>query len=115
MYDALGIATPLVVNGHEQMPMHGQSLAYTFGDTSRTTQRGPQYFEMMGHRAIWADGFKAVTFHDQGVPYDKDLWSLYKLDEDFRKCTTCRLLIPKTARNDCVVVERSRTIWRVAT
>jgi arylsulfatase len=83
VYDALGIATPLVVNGHEQMPMHGQSLAYTFGDTSRTTQRGPQYFEMMGHRAIWADGFKAVTFHDQGVPYDKDLWSLYKLDEDF--------------------------------
>ena len=75
--------TGSVVNGYEQMPMHGQSLAYTFGDTSRTTQRGPQYFEMMGHRAIWADGFKAVTFHDQGVPYDKDLWSLYKLDEDF--------------------------------
>ena len=83
VYDALGIATPSEVNGHEQMPMHGQSLAYTFGDAGRTTKRGPQYFEMMGHRAIWADGFKAVTFHDQGVPYDKDLWSLYKLDEDF--------------------------------
>jgi arylsulfatase len=83
IYEALGIAVPAVVNGHEQMPMHGQSLAYTFGDSGRLTQRGPQYFEMMGHRAIWADGFKAVTFHDQGVPYENDLWSLYKLDEDF--------------------------------
>ena len=83
VYDALGIAIPAVVNGHEQMPLHGQSLAYTFGDADRSTKRGPQYFEMMGHRAIWSDGFKAVTFHDQGVPYEKDLWSLYKLDEDF--------------------------------
>jgi len=38
---------------------------------------------MIGHRAIWKDGWKAVTFHDQGVDYDKDTWSLYDLTTDF--------------------------------
>lgn len=83
VYDVLGIENPKTVNGHEQMPMHGRSLAYTFAATDGVTKRGPQYFEMMGHRAIWAAGWKAVTFHDAGVPYDEDTWALYKLDEDF--------------------------------
>jgi arylsulfatase len=83
VYEALGIETPTTVNGHEQMPMHGSSLVYTFAATDGITTRGPQYFEMMGHRAIWADGWKAVTFHDAGVSYDEDTWALYKLDEDF--------------------------------
>lgn len=83
VYEALGIEFPTIVNGHEQMPMHGSSLVYTFTATDGFTKRDPQYFEMMGHRAIWADGWKAVTFHDAGVPYEKDTWSLYKLEEDF--------------------------------
>jgi arylsulfatase A-like enzyme len=83
VYDSLGIEQPSVVNGHEQMPMHGESLRYTFEGPIETTQRGPQYFEMMGHRAIWADGYKAVTFHDQNVPYENDTWGLYNLADDF--------------------------------
>lgn len=83
VYDVLGIENPKTVNGHEQMPMHGSSLVYTFDATDGVTQRGSQYFEMMGHRAIWAGGWKAVTFHDAGVPYEDDTWALYKLDEDF--------------------------------
>ena len=83
VYDSLGIEQPKTVNGHEQMAMHGESLRYTFQGPVKETKRGPQYFEMMGHRAIWADGYKAVTFHDQNVPYDKDTWGLYNLNEDF--------------------------------
>ncbi|MEK7411368.1 MAG: sulfatase-like hydrolase/transferase, partial [Actinomycetota bacterium] len=83
VYEALGIDIPTVVNGHEQMPMHGSSFAYTFTAADGITKRGPQYFEMVGHRAIWADEWKAVTFHDAGVPYENDTWGLYKLNEDF--------------------------------
>ncbi|MFA5774082.1 MAG: arylsulfatase [Ilumatobacteraceae bacterium] len=83
VYDALGIEASTNVNGHEQMPMHGSSFVYTFGSNDVATKRGPQYFEMIGHRAIWADGWKAVTFHDAGTPYENDTWALYKLDEDF--------------------------------
>jgi len=83
IYEALGVTMPKVVNGHEQMPMHGESLAASFAGPTGKVTRGPQYFEMMGHRAIWSDGWKAVTFHDQGVAYEDDTWGLYKIDEDF--------------------------------
>jgi arylsulfatase len=83
VYDALGVSPPSVVNGHEQMPMHGESLAYTFGGPTSKRRSSPQYFEMMGHRAIWSEGWKAVTFHDQGTPYDADTWALFNLDDDF--------------------------------
>ena len=31
--------------------------------------RAVQYFEQMGHRGIWADGWKATTYHEPGTPY----------------------------------------------
>jgi arylsulfatase len=38
---------------------------------------------MFGHRGIWADGWKAVTHHQAGQPFNDDEWELYHLDEDF--------------------------------
>ena len=38
---------------------------------------------MLGHRGIWADGWKAVTHHEPGTPFDDDRWELYHLSEDF--------------------------------
>jgi arylsulfatase len=54
VYESLGVEQPKTLNGHEQMAMHGESLRYTFGGPVKGTKRGPQYFEMMGHRAIWS-------------------------------------------------------------
>ena len=41
---------------------------------------------MLGHRGVWKDGWKAVTHHDQGKPFDDDRWELYHLAEDFSEC-----------------------------
>ncbi|MDP3855763.1 arylsulfatase [Phenylobacterium sp.] len=81
--DALGIETPTVVAGVPQTPVHGVSLKPTFADASAALDRGPQYFEMLGHRGIWKDGWKAVTHHTPGQPFDEDRWELYHLAEDF--------------------------------
>lgn len=81
--DALGIAAPDVVAGAPQMPLHGVSLAPTFGDAGAALSREPQYFEMLGHRGIWKDGWKAVTHHEAGTPFDQDRWELYRLADDF--------------------------------
>jgi arylsulfatase A-like enzyme len=80
---ALGIETPDVVVGVAQTPMHGVSLTPTFADPEARLDRGAQYFEMLGHRGIWMDGWKAVTHHDAGMPFDDDRWELYHLDQDF--------------------------------
>ncbi len=45
-----------------------------------------QYFEMMGHRALYADGWKAVTRHPFGSSFDDDRWELYHVAEDRSEC-----------------------------
>ena len=84
--DLLQIESPQVVAGVPQMPIHGTSLAPALTDADAPVVRTTQYFEMLGHRGIWHNGWKAVTHHQAGVPFDDDRWELYHLDEDFSEC-----------------------------
>jgi arylsulfatase len=86
IYESLGVEPPGVVRGFEQMPITGTSMTYTFTDASSPTRKASQYFEMMGHRAIYRDGWKAVTRHQAGVPFDDDTWELYHVDVDRSEC-----------------------------
>ena len=81
--DYLGIDAPTTVNGVEQEPIHGQSMRSGIEDPASITPKRAQYFEMLGDRGIWADGWKAVTRHSKGTPFDKDIWELYHLESDF--------------------------------
>jgi arylsulfatase A-like enzyme len=84
--DVTGIEVPPEFAGYQQIPLHGESLAYTWDELSTPTQRGPQYFEQFGHRGLWLDGWKAVTYHVKGTPYEDDQWALYNLEDDFSEC-----------------------------
>ena len=84
--DLAGIQPAPVYNGVPQMPVHGVSMRYSFEDAAAPTRRETQYFEMFTHRAIWHDGWKAVSFHVRGNSYEQDVWELYNLDEDFSEC-----------------------------
>ncbi|HEY1750855.1 MAG TPA: arylsulfatase [Caulobacteraceae bacterium] len=83
IYAAAGIEAPARLGGAPQMPMHGASLLPTFAEPEAATERAVQYFEMGGHRGLWQGGWKAVTHHQSGVPFDQDRWELYHLDADF--------------------------------
>ncbi|MEY2478229.1 MAG: hypothetical protein QOG87_3544 [Actinomycetota bacterium] len=82
-----GVTAPTEFKGIAQMPVHGASIASTFDDADAPAPRNVQYFEQMGHRGLWADGWKITTYHEQGQPIDDDEWGLYHLDEDFNECT----------------------------
>ncbi len=86
IYETLGIEPPTTYRGLEQIPVSGTSLHYSFGAPDEPSHKRTQYFEMMGHRAIYDDGWKAVTRHQPGVPFDDDDWELYHLDEDRSEC-----------------------------
>jgi arylsulfatase len=81
--ETLGVDMPDEVAGVAQMPLHGVSLLSTFEAEHAKPQREVQYFEMLGHRGIWKEGWKAVTRHEGGKSFDDDVWELYHLDEDF--------------------------------
>ena len=81
--EMLDIDPPETCRGYDQMPMTGTSMAYTLDTAEESTRKQVQYFEMFGHRGIWADGWKAVTYHQPNTPFDDDEWELYNLNEDF--------------------------------
>jgi arylsulfatase A-like enzyme len=82
--EAIGVSAPSVVKGVEQQPIEGTSLRYTFASAGSTepTRKHTQYFEMLGHRGIWHNGWKAVAFHERSSSFDEDRWELYHLDVD---------------------------------
>lgn len=78
-----GLPAPTSVNGVAQQPLPGVSMAYSFTDGAAKTKKKVQYYEMLGSRAIWADGWAAVAWHKKGEPFEDDKWELYHTDVDF--------------------------------
>ena len=82
LLEVLGIEAPKTIAGVEQQPIEGVSFAASLGDAD-PPRGAAQYFEMFGHRGLWKDGWKAVAYHPPGAAFEKDVWELYHLDEDF--------------------------------
>jgi len=90
--EAVGIQMPASVNGVAQKPIEGISMAYTFASPKTPSARKTQYFEMLGNRAIYDDGWVAATT-PTNAPWDPagstvDVirgysWELYNVDKDF--------------------------------
>ncbi len=92
IYEAVGITPPSRVNGIEQMPLHGTPMGYTFHDPAAPSTRTAQYFEVLGNRAMYSDGWMASCFHGrlpwirlQGLEFDgpQERWELYDIRNDF--------------------------------
>ncbi|MEM9174819.1 MAG: arylsulfatase [Myxococcota bacterium] len=62
--------------------MEGTSFAYSLADAAAPTRKRTQYYEMEGNRAYYADGWKLVSWHPDGEPYEDYPWELYHLAED---------------------------------
>lgn len=97
--DALSIEAPAQIRGVTQSPLHGVSLRPTFDDASAPSEHDTQYFEMLGHRSLYHDGWRAVCpwpgdSFSEGRPFgtpltaddlrrlDVEGWELYHVDED---------------------------------
>lgn len=102
--EACGIDTPTEVGGVAQMPVHGESLLGEVTGPGGPQRSRTQYFEMKGHRGIYHDGWKAVTFHQPGRDFDEDTWELYRLDEDFSE-------LSDLAGDRPEVVSRMEELW----
>ena len=86
--EAAGLPHPTHVNGIQQRPLEGVSMAYTFADADADDRHVTQYFEMFCNRGIYHHGWTACTRHsvpwDMTVampPLDEDRWELYAPDD----------------------------------
>lgn len=89
IYEITGIPSPKTVNGIDQDPIEGTSLAYSFNDSKAPEKHTVQYFEMFGNRGVYENGWLARTIHRapwlQTPPQtlQEDIWDLYNTNEDF--------------------------------
>jgi arylsulfatase len=107
IYDVVGITPPRIVNGIEQMSFDGISMAYTFDDAKAKGQRTTQFFDIMGSRGVYHDGWFAGTFGPRtpwipGLPPgiatwnpDNDPWELYNIDEDWSEANDLAAKMPE--------------------
>lgn len=85
------MAFPAAVDGVEQQQLDGVSFLPTFNDPNAPAAHRTQYFEMLGNRAIYHDGWVAAARHEAGVDlmaeketdFALDRWELYHVAEDF--------------------------------
>jgi Sulfatase len=85
MYDLLGVELPEVVKGYQQIPLEGVSFRSTFEGDDVPTPKETGFFSMLGSRAIWHKGWKAVSVHPTisgWGHFDRDRWELYDTEAD---------------------------------
>ena len=85
MYDCLGIELPEEVKGFNQIPLEGVSIRPTFESADVPTPKETGFFSMLGSRAIWHKGWKAVSVHPTIAGwghFDEDRWELYDTEND---------------------------------
>jgi arylsulfatase len=98
-----GLPEPLFVNGVQQHPIEGVSMAYSFNDANAAERHETQYFEMFGNRGIYHKGWTAVTRHStpwllggEKVPaFDDDNWELYDTSKDWSQANNLAKQMPE--------------------
>ncbi len=83
LLNMIDVTAPESFRGVAPLSIQGDSFAYSFDQPAAATTKRVQYFETLGDRAIWADGWKAVARHTPGSDYSDDVWELYHAAEDF--------------------------------
>ena len=122
--EAAGIPEPKVVDGIEQEPMDGTSFLYTFDDANAEERHTVQYFEVIGSRAIYKDGWWACARLDKKpwefspaalAPFapgkwdpEQDTWELYYLPDDFTQAKDL------AAENPEKLAELKELFWQEA-
>lgn len=135
--EIVGIDPPGEIEGIQQSHIDGISFKYLLEpDASDVAGRHEtQHFEMFGSRAIYHDGWKAVTFHpiaplyndglEPNAPFEDDVWELYHVAEDLSETHDLASEEPERlaamielwwqeARNNQVLPLDNRVLWTLA-
>ena len=120
IFDVLDITPPKTIDGIEQLPLDGVSMAYTFDQPKAETTKETQYFEVLGSRGVYHDGWIAGTFGPK-APWstdvsglinwqpENDVWELYNLDEDYSQSKNLAAKFPEKLAEMKVLFDEEAT------
>jgi arylsulfatase len=124
VYEVVGIAAPDMLNGVEQKPIEGVSMAYSLANASAPSTRTSQYFEMLANRGIYHDGWMASTTPlrlpwakvslDAPTPDPDDFqWELYHVAEDFSQANDVAAQNPAKLKELQAIFDREAKKYNV--
>jgi arylsulfatase len=122
--EAVGVKEPTMINGVKQTPIEGTSLVYSFDDAKMATHHPSQYFELMGNRGVYDNGWMANTSPlklpwakvslDAPTPNLDDFkWELYNITEDFSQANNLAAQSPAKLKELQAVFEREAQKYNV--
>jgi arylsulfatase A-like enzyme len=104
--EVAGLPEPVMVNGVLQSPIEGTSMRYSFDEAKAPERHDLQYFEMIGNRGVYHQGWSAVTKHRTPwlvgavkLPaFDDDVWELYDGTKDWTQANDVSKQFPEKLR-----------------
>jgi arylsulfatase len=118
--EAAGVKAPTMINGMKQTPIEGTSLVYTFDDAKAPTRHTTQYFEMIGNRGVYDNGWVACTT-PRRLPWqaatdsspDDFQWELYHVAEDFSEANNLAAANPAKLKEFQAVFDQEAKKYNV--
>jgi arylsulfatase len=118
--EAAGVKAPKVIGGVKQTPIEGTSLVYTFNEASAPTHHTTQYFEMVGNRGVYDNGWVACTT-PRRLPWqaatdsspDDFKWELYHVADDFSEANNLAVENPAKLKELQEVFDREAKKYNV--
>ncbi len=118
--EAAGVKQPAMINGVKQTPIEGTSLVYTFDDAKAPTRHKTQYFEMIGNRGVYDNGWVACTT-PRRLPWqaatdsspDDFKWELYHVAEDFSEANNVAAANPAKLKELQAIFDREAKKYNV--
>ena len=96
--DLLDIKKPEYIKGIWQKPFQGISMKYSLNGEQEPTRKRIQYYEMVGNRALWKDGWKVIANHFQIENYADDVWELYHTKTDYAEAENVAAQYPEKVK-----------------
>jgi arylsulfatase A-like enzyme len=118
--EAAGIPAPTMINGVKQTPIEGTSLVYTFEGANVPAHHTTQYFEMIGNRGVYDNGWVACTT-PRRLPWraaadsspDDFKWELYHVAEEFSEANDLAASNPAKLKEPRAVFDREAKTYNV--
>jgi arylsulfatase A-like enzyme len=122
--EAATVKVPTMINGVKQKPIEGFSLVYSFDNAKAPTHHKSQYFELMGNRGIYDNGWMANTTPlklpwakvslDAPTPNPDDFkWELYHIAQDFSQANNLAAQNPAKLKELQAAFEREAQKYNV--
>ncbi|MGI9602004.1 MAG: arylsulfatase [Acidimicrobiales bacterium] len=80
--DLVGVTAPNERQGRPTLPLAGATFSSVLTDVAAASTHTEQYYEMVGHRGYYRDGWEAVTLHRPRTEFGDHEWELYDLTTD---------------------------------